>query len=163
MGNIILSIYIIYLSIVYARKNKKVMILILIIISFIYVLLNNLATHFSTALTWDLKAQENVALYISLNGHFPAPMDGIYRSAYTSYPAAYILLASLNEITTLPIYLLMELPILTIILYVIFLWIIVDIFERTNIYLHPLIIAILFSVLYLIISLYLYLYIKILV
>jgi len=44
MGNIILSIYIIYLSIVYARKNKKVMILILIIIPFIYVLLNNLAT-----------------------------------------------------------------------------------------------------------------------
>jgi hypothetical protein len=146
MGNIILSIYIIYLSIVYARKNKKVMILILIIIPFIYVLLNNLAIHFSTALTWDLKAQENVASYISLNGHFPAPMDGIYRPEYTSYPAAYILLASLNEITTLPIYLLMKLPILTIILYVIFLWIIFDIFERTNIYLHPLIIAILFSV-----------------
>ena len=145
MGNIILSIYIIYLSIVYARKNKKVMILILIIIPFIYVLLNNLATHFSTTLTWDLKAQENVASYISLNGHFPAPMDGIYRPEYTSYPAAYILLASLNEITTLPIYLLMKLPVLTIILYVIFLWIIVDIFERTNIYLHPLIIAILFS------------------
>jgi len=64
MGNIILSIYIIYLSIVYTRENKKVMILILIIIPFIYVLLNNLATHFSTALTWDLKAQENVASYI---------------------------------------------------------------------------------------------------
>jgi hypothetical protein len=69
-------------------KNKKVMILILIIIPFIYVLLNNLATHFSTTLTWDLKAQKNVASYISLNGHFPAPMNVIYRPEYTSYPAA---------------------------------------------------------------------------
>jgi hypothetical protein len=119
--------------------------IVLIVIAFIQTILLSTSTQNSASLVWDLKAQDNVALYIVQEGHIPRPLQGEYRPEYVSYPAGYIIWAVLSEITSIPTNLLMVSPILTYALYTIFLWVTLNTLDEVNKEYRPVVIALLGS------------------
>ncbi|MEM2196916.1 MAG: hypothetical protein QW290_07540, partial [Sulfolobales archaeon] len=83
-------------------------------------------------LKWDVKAMENVASYISLKGRIPpanAP-DPLLRLEYVVYPTAFTLLAITSYVTSLTIDQLIRLPILTLPLHIIVIYVVVTIFKK---------------------------------
>ncbi|MEM0241187.1 MAG: hypothetical protein QXP29_06980 [Candidatus Nezhaarchaeales archaeon] len=83
-------------------------------------------------LKWDVKAMENVASYILLKGRIPpanAP-DPLLRLEYASYPSAFTLLAISSYVTSLTTEQLIRLPILTLPLCIIVIYVVITIFKR---------------------------------
>jgi hypothetical protein len=133
--------------------------IVLMVIAFIQTILMSMVTQNSAYLVWDLKAQDNVASYIVREGYIPRPLGGIYRPEYVSYPAGYIVWAVLSEITSIPTNLLMVSPILTYALYIVFLWVTLNILNDVNKEYRPLVIALLgsaFIVLYKLPNIFIY-------
>jgi hypothetical protein len=64
-----------------------------------------------TVLTWDFKAQVNVAEYIINNGRIPtAPLGGVYRLEYISYPLAFTEYAIFSQISNIAVDTVYQLP-----------------------------------------------------
>ncbi|MCC6055927.1 MAG: hypothetical protein LM583_04560 [Desulfurococcaceae archaeon] len=140
-------------------NNKTKLMIVLMVIAFIQTILMSMVTQNSAYLVWDLKAQDNVASYIVREGYIPRPLGGIYRPEYVSYPAGYIVWAVLSEITSIPTNLLMVSPILTYALYIVFLWVTLNILNDVNKEYRPLVIALLgsaFIVLYKLPNIFIY-------
>jgi len=140
-------------------NNKTKLMIVLMVIAFIQTILVSMVTQNSAYLVWDLKAQDNVASYIVREGYIPRPLGGIYRPEYVSYPAGYIVWAVLSEITSIPTNLLMVSPILTYALYIVFLWVTLNILNDVNKEYRPLVIALLgsaFIVLYKLPNIFIY-------
>lgn len=123
--NVILTIFLIKLSI--SRHNTLMIFGMMLIFSSFY-LLQIITIGIPTILTWDHKAQVNVAEYIINNGRIPtAPLGGVYRPEYISYPLAFIEYAILSQIVNVPIDMIYQLPLGSVALLIIFLLIISDI------------------------------------
>ncbi|MEM0233345.1 MAG: hypothetical protein QXL22_04920 [Candidatus Nezhaarchaeales archaeon] len=122
------SIYVLLL--VQSRRVVEV-IFITLVLSLFYSIFD-IITGSNDILTWDLKAMENVASNILLKGRLPPAdtSDPLLRLEYVSYPTAFTLLAISSYVTSLTIDQLMKLPILTLPLYIIVIYVIGTIFNK---------------------------------
>jgi hypothetical protein len=85
------------------------------------------------AIVWDVKGMENVADAILLNGHLVSQGNNFLPGAYTLYPSSFVLLASLSGVTSLKLDSLFVFPILTLVMYLIILWVCMDIAKLEDI------------------------------
>ncbi|MEM4047583.1 MAG: hypothetical protein QXI65_07725 [Metallosphaera sp.] len=122
------SIYVLLL--VQSRRVVEV-IFITLVLSLFYSIFD-IITGSNDILTWDLKSMENVASNILLKGRLPSAdtSDPLLRLEYVSYPTAFTLLAISSYVTSLTIDQLMKLPILTLPLYIIVIYVIGTIFNK---------------------------------
>ncbi|MEM0241064.1 MAG: hypothetical protein QXP29_06345 [Candidatus Nezhaarchaeales archaeon] len=115
---------------VQSRRTAEV-IFITLVLPLYYSVFNSMTGSYDV-LKWDVKAMENVASYILLKGRIPpanAP-DPLLRLEYVSYPTAFTLLAISSYVTSLTTDQLMRLPILTLPLCIIVIYVVVTIFKK---------------------------------
>lgn len=123
--NVILTIFLIKLII--SRHNALMIFGIMLLFSSFY-LLQVVTIGIPTILMWDYKAQVNVAEYIINNGRIPtAPLGGVYRPEYISYPLAFTEYAILSQISNIAIDMVYQLPLGSVAFLIIFSLIIGDI------------------------------------
>jgi hypothetical protein len=123
--NVILTIFLIKLSM--SRHNALVIFGVMLLFSSFY-LLWVVTIAIPTVPMWDYKAQVNVAEYIINNGRIPtAPLGGVYRPEYISYPLAFTEYAILSQISNIAIDMVYQLPLGSVAFLIIFLLIISDI------------------------------------
>jgi len=84
-------------------------------------------TGIHSVLTWDYKAQEIIVEQIQKDGRMVSQASQIYRSEYISYPSVYVLWAVISQVTSIPPELIAKLPLMTLILYLLFAWVSIDI------------------------------------
>jgi len=130
--NVLLAISTVYYITSYIYNRRVSSILALTVTAFIPIIFDAWQRG-EVVLVWDHKAQENIALFIAQEGRIPEPLNGIYRIEYVSYPAGFILWSILSQVTCIPTNTIMTAPLLTIALYILFLWVICDLLKHNNI------------------------------
>jgi len=116
--NVILTIFL--TKLIKFRHNALMIFGIMLLFSSFY-LLRVVTIGIPIILMWDSKAQVNVAEYIINNGRIPtAPLGGVYRPEYISYPLAFTEYAILSQISSISIYMVHQLPLGSVALLIIF-------------------------------------------